>query len=95
MVEMLLVLLVMSMLSLLTLHYQTPSPNTLGLFEQQYLTQQIKALGTKQTTRLEPVDSNVSRLTFNAKGYVNQAQTLRFDQLLFVVQLGMGRYVIR
>lgn len=93
--EMLLVMFIVSFISGWTLQYQMPTSNPVKLFEQHYLYQQVRALAIKQKTTLPTTNSNVSLLTFNARGAINQAQTIKFNKTLFVVQLGMGRYVIR
>ncbi len=93
--EMLVVMLIVTLISSLTLLYQMPKSDSVKVFEQHYLYQQVRALALKQRTTLPTTNSNVSSLTFNARGAINQAQTIKFKRSIFVVQLGMGRYVIR
>ncbi len=93
--EMVLVILVISILSSLSLSFKLPLEPKLKIFEQQYLYQQIRAIAQKQTIPLKTEHSNVKLLSFNPLGHVNQGQTIAFDNQKFVVQIGMGRYVIR
>lgn len=92
--EMILVVWIMAMVSTFTLTIRIPSSSEFTLFEHQYLNAQIQALAKKKSIFLKTPQSNVARLSFNANGNVNQAQTIQINKTKFIVQLGMGRYVV-
>ena len=93
--EMLVVLFVISLMTLqLTLIYKPYiEPEGYHLIDRIKLAQ-ITALATTKTMELNELKSNVSRLSYNDLGNVNQAQTLNYEHLVVVIQLGMGRYEI-
>lgn len=70
------------------------NPISLNQFENEYLLTQLKALSQNKTYVLNHHESsNVSFLSFNHFGNVNQAQTIVIKNRIFTVQLGSGRYV--
>lgn len=64
----------------------------LNQFKNEYLLTQLQAMSQSKRIELNSeFDSNVSRLSFNAFGHVNQAQTIIARNKQYTVQLGMGR----
>lgn len=96
-IEMMVVLFCLSILILLPLTVKIPIFNDeILIFENTYKMIQLKSMSSyTKLTIYHNYDSNVSNLTFNHHGNVNQAQTLRIHNKIFVVQLGKGRYEIR
>lgn len=88
--EMLLVLLIISCLTVLSV-MKIPTLS-INMFEEEYYVHQTKALALAQTQVYNhDFSSNVGSLSFNALGHVNQAQTIMVNNHKFTVQLGMGR----
>lgn len=90
-IEMVLVLFILSLLLILT-PIRKPTL-TLNQFENEYILTQLQAMSSFSPRQYDhQEDSNVSILTFNEWGNVNQAQTIKTSKSSYRIQLGTGRY---